>query len=257
MVDNMGTSIEVSIEKNAQITNSEVGVVKNENHYHGPSFESNYQQAKESVYNDLEDIEPQYDGYYSAFEIFDNINDYLQNHIEEFKTIMRQICCGKANIPTSIQIRYFLIFCLKVAINSDLDIEIQNVSIDEKNCWLFTPHEYSPISVEMAMAKILSFFNKYKNSDIKNGVCFVANILNDGRLDCTRCIDGALNVEEDIHILNDFMNTNQPIKFRDTVIQKDYFEIHTSRNLTFKCGNCVTSIEKFEESQRVLGRDDS
>ncbi len=251
MANNESAHLDIHIAEGAEILGSEIGVI----HYHGNNFQSSYQEAKESIFDDLEELENQDNNYTDKFQVFNNIDDYLLNNFQLFETVMKQICCGKANIPTINQIRRFLIFCANVITSSndsDSSIDLNKIAINDENYWLFSPHGYDDVTIEIAMAKILSYFNRNKNSSIKNGTCFVSNILYDERLECSICRDGALNVEEDFKVLNDFMNTNQPITFKDIQIQRNYFEIHTSRNLKFKCGNCITSIGRCEESKRVL-----
>jgi hypothetical protein len=251
MENSIGTSIDIHIDKDSNISGSEIGVI----HNYGSNFESNYQDAYESIYDDLDDLKNN-----DLFELLEDINQYVTSDFKSFEVTMKQISCGKAKIPTVNQIRRFLIFCINVIIANNIDISninLNQIIINNKKKWLFNPHRYDHITIEIAMAKILEYFNKYKNSKIKNGTCFISSILHDGRLDCSLCKDGALNVEEDFEILGDFMNTNKPIMFKDSEIQKNYFEIHTSRVLKFKCGNCVTSIGRVEESKRVLRGEDT
>lgn len=247
--------ISVTVEGSTIKEGSKVAVYEKHDHYHGASFESTFYEAKESLFDDIKDLGLEPQTLLEMTSIMYGINNYLSENIDLFKKTMEQIICDFCKLPKPNQIRNFIIFCLSLIISNDNDIDdfsINQIMIESKKHWLFSPHGYNQVAIEKAMVKIINYLTYTKNKYIVDGVCYIAGLVNDDRIECSKCVDGVLNITEEQNVLSDFMDTNKPIKLNDINIQNDYFNMNISRHLTFKCGNCVTNIERINKGKTIL-----
>lgn len=181
-----------------------------------------------------------------------SIESYFVNNEELLTKVLDQINCKieKSNESKKISIVKMINFFL-LAFYTDNNCELPNQSTsytktNKKRNWLFNLAISNEESKEKHISKIADYIFSNADANLKNGVCFISMLLDNGGLECRNCTTGLLYTRNPLSkIFPDWLKGQ-------TSSEKDFFELNDKCSLDLKCGTCVTNIRKGENAKRIL-----
>ena len=145
----------------------------------------------------------------------------------------------------------FLLNCRVVDADAEFITQKNSAIVSGVPLWLFNlvRHDDEPITLQLS--KLLRFLERSPAGYAKDGVAFLSKLRDKGGLNCATCT-GSVETDSVNGVLVDWM-TERKGNFEEPEV-KDIFELRESRNLTIKCGNCVSDIHEGNKAKSVLER---
>lgn len=188
-----------------------------------------------------------------------DIDEHIEENLDSLKEVLPQVNCNilknDASIAISISQIVYLYIIGNLFKNTSfyLDEKAFKITINSKNHWLFNTAKSSPKKLDTHIGTIAEFLCSSKKCKISSGIAFISQLVNNGSLNCESCTSGKLEIEEDLSkIIPDYTNKYRGVAISDEDRRRDFFDLQTTHNLEFKCGNCVTNLSDISNAKKIL-----
>jgi hypothetical protein len=223
----------------SNIGNTSIYDIRNTNIYKEKSEEELFDDAIKELKNNIRQISEDTIRA-SLLENLHIVKSYFNDNVEILYSLLRQVNCDIDKTPINkyasiFEILNFLILALLVDEKAKLpDRKTQKTVIKNIDNWIFNAAETSDMRLEMHFSKIADFLGSNPSCGIKDGICFITKLINNGGLNCNNCLNGCFHDDSKFfNILTDWMKTSN---FENPNKARDFFDLQYKKNITFKCG---------------------